>query len=76
MVEQFYWSIVCTLTGITNPGQSRPGSNGDKEVLYISQSSRTGVSPSDCLMLYPGHPGGGYYPSAESQSAYSTAPAD
>ena len=61
----------------TTPGQSEPGSDGNKEVLCIHQSSSiTEASPSDCLVSYPGHSLGGSYPSAEMQSAYSTAPAD
>ena len=36
--------------------QSGPGSNGNKDVLYIPQSSSiTGTSPSDCLVSYPEH---------------------
>ena len=38
------------------PGQSVPGSNGNKGVLRIPQSpSLTGTSPPDCLVSYPGH---------------------
>ena len=52
-------------------------SNGNEGVLRIPQSSsKTGTSPSDCLVSYPGHSWGGSYPSAEKQSMYSTAPAD
>ena len=29
------WLIDVTLTGITNPGQSRPESNGNYKVIYI-----------------------------------------
>ena len=38
----------------------------------------TGASPSDCLVYYSGHSlvVGVFYPSAEVQSVYSTAPAD
>ena len=57
-------------------GQSGPGSNGNEGVLHIPQSPNiTGTSPSDCLVLYPGHSlvGRGAYPSAEVQSMYSTA---
>ena len=39
------------LSGITIPGQSGPGSNGNEEVLRIPQSpSNTETSPSDCLV--------------------------
>ena len=45
-----------------------------KGVLRIPQSPTiTGTSPSDCLVLYPGHSLGGL---AEVQSVYSAAPAD
>ena len=38
------------------PGQSEPGSNGNEGVLRIPQGpSITGISPSDCLVSYPGH---------------------
>ena len=59
------------------PSLRGPGSNGKKEVLHISQSSRTGASPSDGLVSYPGHSfREGSYSSAEMQSVYSTTPAD
>ena len=39
-----------TLSGATTPGQSRPGSDGNKGVLRIPQNSiMTGTSTSDCL---------------------------
>ena len=42
--------------GATTPGQSGPESNGNEEVLHISQGpSITGTSPSDCFVSYPGH---------------------
>ena len=45
-----------TLLSASIPGQSRPGSNGSRGVLYIPQSPCiTGTSPSDCLESYPGH---------------------
>ena len=43
--------------------------------LHIPQSSKTGASPSDGLVSYPGHSLKESYPSAETQSVYSTAPA-
>ena len=67
------------LSSATTLGQSGPGSDGNKGVLRIPQSSSiTGTSPSDCLVWYPEHllGVGGSYPSAEKQSVYSTAPAD
>ena len=41
------WHIDETLTGATTPEQSGVRSKGNEVVLYISQSSRTGASPSD-----------------------------
>ena len=68
------------LSGAITPGQSGPGSHGNKGVLRIPQSfSITGTSPSDCLVSYPGHSFGGergLTTSVEEQSVYSTAPAD
>ena len=50
------WSINWTLLGATTLGQSGPGSNGNKGVLSIPQSSsNTRTSPSDCLMSLSGH---------------------
>ena len=46
--------------------QSRPGSDGNKGVLRISQSSCiTDASPSDCLVSYLGHSLGRSYSSAD-----------
>ena len=56
--------------------RSTPGINGNEGVLYIPQSSRTGASPSDCLVSCPGHSLEESYLSAEMQSVYSTALAD
>ena len=47
-----------------------------EEVLHIPQSPSTGASPSTGLVSYPGNLLVRSYPSAEIQSAYSTAPAD
>ena len=45
-----------TLSGATIPGQNEPGSDGNEEVIRISQSSSiTGTSPSACFVSYPGH---------------------
>ena len=41
--------MVEILTGTTTPGQSKPGSNGNKGVLHILQNFRTGGTPSDAL---------------------------
>ena len=56
MSNSFIWPIGRTLSGATILGYSGFGSNSNKEVLYIPQIfSITGASPSDCLMLDPGH---------------------
>ena len=66
-----------TLSGATTPGQSELGSDSNKGILRIPQSSSiTGTSPSNCLVSYLGHSFGGTYPSAEKQSLYSIAPAN
>ena len=50
------WPIDKTLSGATTMGQSEHGSDGNKGVLRIPQSSSiTGTSPSDCFVLYTGH---------------------
>ena len=61
-LEQFYFklssirSIDRTLSGTTTPGQSGPGSEGNKGVFHIPQSSSiTGASPLDRLVSYPGY---------------------
>ena len=47
------WPIDRTLSDTTTPGQSGPGSDGNKGVLCISQSSSiAGALPSDCLVSY------------------------
>ena len=71
------WPTDRTLSDVITLDQNEPGSDGDEEVLYISQRSNiTGASPLDCLISYPGHLLGGCYSSAEMQSVYSSAPAD
>ena len=69
-------SIDVNLTITTSLGQSGPGSNGYEGVLQIPQSLRTGISPSDAVLSYPRLSLWVFYPSAEVQSIYSTAPAD
>ena len=67
--------IECASSGATVPGQSGPGSKGNKGVPRIPQSSSiTGTSPSDCWVKYPGNSLGWRYPAAKMQSMYSTAP--
>ena len=66
-----------TQSGITTPGQSGPGNDGNKGILCIPQgSSITGASPLDCFVLYPRHSLGEFYPFVEMQSVYSAVPAD
>ena len=51
----YIWAIDRTLTSTTIPAQSGLGSNGNEDILYIPQSSRTGASASHSLLSYPGH---------------------
>ena len=45
-----------TLSGVTTPGQSGSGSDGNERVFCIPQSSTiNGTSASDCLVSYPKH---------------------
>ena len=63
-----------TLTGTTTLDQSGPGSNGNEGLRHISQSSRSGTSPSDDLgIIQDTHWGEGLTPSAKMMLAYSTA---
>ena len=56
----------------TSPDQSGLGSDGNKGVLRIPQSSRF----TDCFVSYLGHSLGESYSSTEMQSVYSPAPVD
>ena len=91
MLKQFYFKqFSLTLTRISSIwpldrpyevlplwGQSGPGSNGNKGVLHIPQSSSiTGTSPSDCLVSYSEHSLGEYHSSANMQSVYSAVTTD
>ena len=60
-VKQFYSTHrYSTLSDVTNPDQSGPGSDGNEGVLCIPQCSGiTGSSPFDYLVPYPGHSFGG-----------------
>ena len=54
--------VLFDLSGTTTLGQSGPGSDGNKGILHIPQSSSiTGTSPSDCLVSYLRHLFGGSY---------------
>ena len=71
------WPIDETLTSTATLGQSGPGSYGNEGVLLIPQNTSTRTSSSDYLVPYPAHSlGGGSYPSAELQLAYSMSPAN
>ena len=66
-----------TKSNVIIPGQRGPGSDGNKRVLRIPQSSGiTGASTSNCLVSYLEHSLGESYPSAEMHSEYFTASAD
>ena len=57
------WSIDRTVQGATTPGQSGPGSDGNKGVLGIPQSSSiAGTLSSVCLVLYQGRELEGFTP--------------
>ena len=57
------WPIDKTLCGATTPSDSGPGSDGNKGVFRIPQSSSiTRTSPSDCLVSYSGHSWGSLTP--------------
>ena len=73
MVKQF---INRTLSGAKTLCQNGPGSNDSEGVLHIPQSSKTGASPSNSLVLYPRQLLGELYSSAEMQLVYSTATAN
>ena len=74
---QFIWTIKKTLSGATTSDQCWPGSNGNKGILCILQSSSiTRTSPSNCLMLYQDSHCRESYPSSEIQLVYSTVPAN
>ena len=60
------WLIDRTLSGVTTPGQSEPGGNGNEGVLHILQSSYINeASSSDCFVSYPEHSLGESYPFGE-----------
>ena len=65
LLNSSIWLIDGTLTGTTILGQSGPGTNDNKGVLHIPQSSITGTLLSDSLVSYSGHVvvgGGGLLP--------------
>ena len=71
------WPIGRILSGATISDQSGFGSHHDKGALCIPQtSSITNTSLSDCFVSYLRHYSGKSYPTAETQSVYSTVQAD
>ena len=69
------WRIGRTLYSTTPRSLKGPGSDGNKGVLHIPQSSSiTGAWLSDCLVSYLGYSLEKSYPSAEMQFVYSAAP--
>ena len=65
------------LSGATSPGQNEHGSDDNKRVLHIPQSSRINEAlRSDCLVSHTGYSLKGSYSPAEMQLMYSTAPTD
>ena len=78
MTNSSIWPIDRNLSGATTSGESEPGSDGNEEVLHISQT-RALLEPHhqiaelvDCVIIR--HSLGESYPSAEMQSMYTTAP--
>ena len=72
MSNSSIWPLDRTLSSATTFSQSEPGSNSNEGVLYIPKCfSFTGASPSDCLVSYPQHLLGEFYPSVQMQSVYS-----
>ena len=54
--KELFSTIDWTQWGATTPELSEPGSDGNKRVLWIPQSSSiTTTSLSDCLVPFPGH---------------------
>ena len=50
------WPIDRTLSGVTIPSQSEPGSDGNERILHITQSSSiTGASATECFMSSTEH---------------------
>ena len=71
------WPIDRTQSSATTLGQSGPGSNGNKGVLHIPPKLQHYWNLTIRLFnVIPRQLLGRFYPSAEKQSVYSTAPAD
>ena len=70
------WRIDGTLLGITTPGKSGPWRIGNKGVLHIPQSYRSGTSASAGCVIFRKLVGKWAYLSAEMLLACSTSPTD
>ena len=71
------WPIDRNQSGATTPGQNGLGSNGNKGVFCVPQTtSITGASPSNFFVSYPRHSLVESYTSTEMQSVYSAVPVD
>ena len=77
MLNSSIWRIDRTLSDATTPGQSEPGSDGNKGVLRFPQSSSiTWASPWACLVSITENSLWGALPSADLQSVNSSVPAN
>ena len=76
MSNSSIWPEHYTLSFATTLSMSEPGSNGNKEVLHIFQSSRTGAPLSNRLVSYAGHSLAKSYPATEMQSVFSPVSVD
>ena len=72
MIKQFYLTNKWYSNRYNQSCQSGPWSNGNEGLLQIPQSCKTGASPSDGFISYPGHLLWVSNSSAETQSTYST----
>ena len=71
------WPLDRTHSDATITDLSGPGKNGYEGVLCIHQHSKIEVSPSDCLVSYPGHLLSGVLPiHRDAVDLYSTAQAN
>ena len=52
MSDSSIWFIDRALSGVTTPGENKPGNDGNEEVFRIPQSFNTGASKSDGLVSY------------------------
>ena len=66
VIARLEFELATTMSQSATPGQSGPGSDGNKGVHYILQSCITRALPSGCLVSYRWES----YPSAQMQSVY------